>query len=48
VIALVTTYIAVQQYRTNRLRFRLEMFEKRYAVYQGVVNDMIGTLNANC
>lgn len=36
VIALVTTYIAIQQYRTNQLKFRLELFEKRYAIYQGV------------
>jgi hypothetical protein len=38
VIALVTTYIAVQQYRTSRLKFKLEIFEKRYAIYQGVKN----------
>lgn len=36
VIALVTTYIAIQQYRTNQLKFRLELFEKRYAIYQAV------------
>jgi hypothetical protein len=36
VIAVVTTYIALQQYRTNRFKFKLEMFEKRNAVYQGV------------
>jgi hypothetical protein len=36
VIALVTTYIAIQQYRTSRLKFKLELFEKRYAIYQGV------------
>ena len=36
VIALVTTYIAIQQYRTSRLKFKLELFDKRYAIYQGV------------
>lgn len=36
VIAVVTTYIAIQQYRTSRLKFKLELFEKRYAIYQGV------------
>jgi hypothetical protein len=36
VIALITTYIAVQQYRTNKLKVRLDLFEKRYAIYQGV------------
>jgi len=41
VIALVITYIIIQQYRTNRLKFRLEMFEKRYAIYQGVKNFII-------
>lgn len=35
VIAVVTTYIAIQQYRTNRLRIRLDLFEKRYAIYEG-------------
>jgi len=34
-IAIVTTYIAVQQYRANKLKIRLELFEKRYAVYEG-------------
>jgi hypothetical protein len=36
VIAAVTTYIAIQQYRTNKLKFKLEVFDRRYAIYQGV------------
>ena len=36
VVVIVTTYIAVQQYRTNKLKIKLELFEKRYAVYDGV------------
>lgn len=36
VIAIVTTYIAIQQYRTNRLKLKLELFERRYSVYQSV------------
>ena len=35
IIAVVTTYIAIQQYRANKLKLRLELFEKRYAIYQG-------------
>jgi len=35
VVVVVTTYIAIQQYRTNKLKIRLELFEKRYAVYEG-------------
>ncbi len=35
VIAVVTTYIAIQQYRASKLKIRLELFEKRYAIYQG-------------
>jgi hypothetical protein len=34
-VALVTTYIAVQQYRANKLKIKLDLFEKRYAVYDG-------------
>lgn len=41
VIAVVTTYIAIQQYRTNRLRIRLELFEKRYAIYEGAKDFII-------
>ena len=44
VIAVVTTYIAVQQYRTSRLKFKLEMFEKRYAIYQGVKNFILSAV----
>jgi hypothetical protein len=44
VIAVVTTYIAVQQYRTSRLKFKLELFEKRYAVYQGVKNFILSAV----
>lgn len=36
VIAIVTTYIAVQQFRTNRFQVKLEMFERRYAIYDAI------------
>ena len=36
VIAVVTTYIAIQQFRTNQAKFKLEMFEKRYAIYSEI------------
>jgi hypothetical protein len=44
VIAVVTTYIAVQQYRTSRLKIKLEMFEKRYIVYQGVKDFILSAM----
>lgn len=44
IIAVVTTYIAIQQYRTSRLKFKLEMFEKRYVIYQGVKNFILSAV----
>jgi hypothetical protein len=35
-IALVTTYIAIQQYRNNRLKQRLDLFDRRMAIYKSV------------
>jgi hypothetical protein len=37
VIAVVTTYIAVQQYRLAKFKVRHELFERRLAVYKAVV-----------
>jgi len=34
VIAIVTTYIAIQQYRNERAKTRRELYEKRLEVYQ--------------
>ncbi|MEK7512439.1 MAG: hypothetical protein AAB575_05520 [Patescibacteria group bacterium] len=34
-IALVTVYIAYQQYKTNKDKLRLELFNKRFSVYNG-------------
>jgi hypothetical protein len=44
VIAAVTTYIVIQQYRTSRLKFKLELFEKRYAIYEGVKNFILSAV----
>lgn len=33
-IAIITTYIAVQQYRTGRAKFRHELYDRRMAVYK--------------
>jgi len=41
VIAVITTYIAIQQHRINRLKVRLDLFDKRYALYQGVKNFIV-------
>jgi len=34
VIAIITTYIAIQQYRSNRAKLRAELYEKRFKVYK--------------
>jgi hypothetical protein len=36
-IAIVTTYIAYQQYQTNRRQHRLDLFEKRLAVFNSAM-----------
>ncbi|MDD8017953.1 MAG: hypothetical protein PHP42_06240 [Bacteroidota bacterium] len=37
VIAIVTVYIAIQQYRLSKFRTRHELFERRSAVYKAVM-----------
>jgi hypothetical protein len=36
-IAAITTYIAIQQYKGNRLRLKMDRYERRLRVYQEVV-----------
>jgi hypothetical protein len=35
-IAVITTFIAIQQYRNNRLKQRLDLYERRMAIYKAV------------
>ena len=35
-IAIIATYIAIQQYRTNKTKLKLALFDKRFQVWQGV------------
>lgn len=35
-LAALGSYIAIQQYRTNRQKLKIELFEKRYAIYEAV------------
>jgi hypothetical protein len=35
VIGCFVSYVAYQQYRLGKVRFRLDLFEKRFAVYKG-------------
>lgn len=37
VLSVLGIYIAVQQYRTNRKKLKLELFEKRYVVFDVVI-----------
>jgi hypothetical protein len=36
-IAIVTLYIAYQQYQTAKNKLRLDLFKKRYPVYEAVL-----------
>lgn len=36
-IAIITTYIAIQQYKNNRAKLRHELYEKRLVIYKGVI-----------
>jgi hypothetical protein len=36
IIAVIVAYIALMQYKTNRDRLRLELYEKRFSVYEGL------------
>ncbi|MGE5057585.1 MAG: hypothetical protein ACM3WP_25765 [Acidobacteriota bacterium] len=44
VIAVVTTYIAYQQYQTNRRQHRLALFEKRMAVFNSTMEFISSVL----
>lgn len=44
IIAIITTYIAYQQYKTNRDKLRFGLYDKRYAVYsflKGFISQII-------
>lgn len=36
-IGIITTYIAIQQYKTNRLKLRLELYPRQLEVYESVM-----------
>ncbi len=36
VIAIITVYIAYQQYQTNRYKLRLDLYDKRFKVFLGL------------
>ena len=42
-IAVITVYIAYQQYRTNRTKLTLDLYEKRFSVFQ-TVSNFIGVI----
>lgn len=43
VIALVTTYIAIQQYRTNKTKLRLELYHQRFKVFEALM-EFVGNV----
>ena len=40
-IAIVVAYIAYQQHHTNKLRLRMEMYDRRYAIYSSVLRGLV-------
>ena len=46
-IAIVTSYIAYQQYQTNRRQHRLALFEKRMAVFNSTMDLIAAVLQRN-
>ncbi len=42
-LAIFGSYIAIQQYRTNRKKLKIELFEKRFAVFDSI-NKFIGAV----
>ena len=48
-IALITTYIAIQQYRLNKFNTRKELYDRRLGVYQATMSFLaiiLGSANA--
>lgn len=37
VIACVTTYIAIQQYKSNRLKLKMDRYDRRLSIYKSVI-----------
>jgi hypothetical protein len=46
IIAIVTAYVAVQQYLVNRRQYRLALFERRMVVFNRTM-EMIASVNAD-
>ncbi len=44
IIAVVATYIALEQYRINRRQYRLALFEKRYSIFNSTATFIAGIL----
>jgi hypothetical protein len=44
VIAIVTTYIAIQQYRSSARKYRLELFDRRYIVFAAVRDFILAVI----
>lgn len=44
-IAIIVAYIACQQYKTNKLKLKFELFNKRFSIYKEVLNllDIVKT-----
>lgn len=42
-LAILGSYIAIQQYRTNRKKLKIELFEKRFKVFDSI-NKFIGAV----
>ena len=47
VIAIVTTYIAIQQYRILKFKIRHELFERRLSIYKAVIEYLSAVSRQN-
>jgi hypothetical protein len=44
-IAIITRYIAIQQYRTSRSKLRYELYDRRLAIYNAVIRFIYDNIN---
>lgn len=47
IIAILALYIGYQQYQTNKHKLRLELYEKRFMVYQSVMELLVSILKSD-
>jgi hypothetical protein len=46
-IAVLGSYIAIQQYRTNRRKLKIDLFDKRYEIYDAINKYLVVVIKGN-